>query len=123
ELCFSSRRGVVMARRNVNDTQENARDRERILRTALVLDKEADVFTDEADAGLTAQQWQAIAMLAGGARQIEVATQLDVRQETVSRWKYDPRFVAALNLAIREHYAAIEGIVRSAAAEAVDVLR
>ena len=112
-----------MARRNVNDTQENARERERALRTALVLDREDHIFADEADAGLTAQQWTAIAMLAGGARQIEVATQLDVRQETVSRWKCDPRFVAALNLAIREHYAAIEGTVRSAAAEAMDVLR
>ena len=59
----------------------------------------------------------------GGARQIDVATQLDVRQETVSRWKTDVRFQAALNLAVKEHYASIEGIVRSAASEAVDVLR
>ena len=109
-----------MAKR-INDTQELSRDR--VLRTALVLDKESDVFADEDSAGLTAQQWQAIAMLAGGARQIDVATQLDVRQETVSRWKTDVRFVAALNLAIREHYAAIEGNVRDAAAEAVTVLR
>lgn len=112
-----------MARRNVNDTQESARDRDRVLRTALVLDREEHIFADEADAGLTAQQWQAIAMLAGGARQIDVATQLDIRQETVSRWKCDPRFTAALNLAVKEHYSSIEGIVRSAASEAVDVLR
>ena len=111
-----------MAKR-INDTQESSTERDRLLRTALVLDREEHIFADEADAGLTAQQWQAIAMLAGGARQIDVATQLDVRQETVSRWKTDVRFQAALNLAVKEHYAAIEGIVRSAASEAVDVLR
>ena len=108
-------------RGKVKTDQEKSRDR--VLRTALVLDSEVDLFAPEDEAGLTAQQWQAIAMLAGGARQIDVATQLDVRQETVSRWKTDVRFQAALNLAIREHYAAIEGTVRSAASEAVDVLR
>lgn len=111
-----------MAKR-INDTQESSRERDRLLRTALVLDKEEYIFLDEADAGLTSAQWTAIAMLAGGARQIDVATQLDVRQETVSRWKTDVRFQAALNLAVKEHYASIEGIVRSAASEAVDVLR
>lgn len=108
-------------RGKVKTDQEKSRDR--VLRTALVLDSEVDLFAPEDEAGLTAQQWQAIAMLAGGARQIDVATQLDVRQETVSRWKTDVRFQAALNLAVREHYASIEGIVRSAASEAVDVLR
>ena len=108
-------------RGKVKTDQEKSRDR--VLRTALVLDSEVDLFAPEDEAGLTAQQWQAIAMLAGGARQIDVATQLGVRQETVSRWKTDVRFQAALNLAIREHYAAIEGTVRSAASEAVDVLR
>lgn len=108
-------------RGKVKTDQEKSRDR--VLRTALVLDSEVDLFAPEDEAGFTAQQWQAIAMLAGGARQIDVATQLGVRQETVSRWKTDVRFVAALNLAVREHYASIEGTVRSAAHEAVDVLR
>ena len=108
-----------MARRN--EPQQMSRDN--ALRVALKLDSEADLFIPEDEAGLTAQQWQAVALLAGGARQIDVAAQLDIRQETVSRWKQDVRFVAALNWAIKEHYTVIENNVREAAAEAVIVLR
>lgn len=105
----------------VNLSQRNSRDS--TLRAALSMDTEADVYRDEADAGLTATQWQAIALLAGGTKQTEVAQTVGVTQETVSRWKNDPRFMAALNVAIRDSYYAVAGAVRDAATKAVTVLR
>jgi hypothetical protein len=97
------------------------------LRAAQVLDSEADVFaTMNADTGaevLTAQQWQAINLLVIGKRQAEIAQELDVSQETLSRWKASPVYVAALNMAVRDCYAGTIGQVRDIASEAVDALR
>ncbi len=108
-----------MAKRN--ETQ--ALSRENVLRVAMTLKDEADVYREEEDAGLTAQQWQAINMIVSGMRHVEIAEELGVRPETLSRWKNDVRYQAALNLAIRENYAAVAGKVRDAASEAVDILR
>lgn len=110
-----------MAKR-FNDSQ--VMSREKILTPALALGLESDIYTPEGDEnGLSALQWQAILLLAAGVRQVAVSAQLSIRQETISRWKNDVRFVAALNQAIREQCATIEGSVREAAVEAVAVLR
>ena len=90
---------------------------------ALQLDTEADVYREEADAGLTAQQWQAVSLLVAGAKQVEIAEALGVSQETVSRWKASPMFAAALNLAVRDAYAATIGEVRGLVRDAVGALK
>ncbi len=108
---------------NVNRT-EFART---ALRAAQVLDSEADVFAvmneENGAAVLTAQQWQAINLLIIGKRQADIAQELDVSQETLSRWKALPVYVAALNMAVRDCHAATIGQVRDIASEAVDALR
>ena len=104
--------------KNLNGTQEKSRAV--VLRSALKLDAEADIYLP--DTGLTAPQWTAIAMMAAGTRQTEIAQALQITPETVSRWKLDVRFSAALNVAIAENYAAIAGRVRDIASEAVEVL-
>lgn len=91
-------------------------------REALQLD-EASVYRDGEDAVLSAQQWQAVAMLVAGKRQVDVAQQLDVTQETVSRWRNSPTFAAAVNAGVRESYTAVVGEVRDASVDAVRVLR
>lgn len=73
--------------------------------------------------GLTPVMWQAVALLVAGRRQVDVAQELDVTPETLSRWKTLPTFAAALNLAVRDAYEASVGQVRESAREALDVLR
>lgn len=73
--------------------------------------------------GLTAQQWQAVQLLVAGRRQVDVAKELDVTEETLSRWKALPTFTAALHLAVRDAYESNLGTVRESAREALDVLR
>ncbi len=116
-----------MGRQAMSTNINKARETHTILRAAQVLDSEADVFaTLNADTGaavLTAQQWQAINLLIIGKRQSEIAQELDVTQETLSRWKASPVYVAALNMAVRDCHAATIGQVRDIASEAVDALR
>lgn len=83
-------------------------------------DTECSVYAEEA---LTAQQWQAVALLVAGKKQKDVAETVGVTQETVSRWRTTPVFAAALNGAVRDSYTATVGEVRGAAADAVAVLR
>jgi hypothetical protein len=111
-----------MARKN---SQEKSRSymQYQVERAALVLDSEADVYRSEEDAGLTAQQWQAVAMLVAGKKQVDVAEALGLTQETVSRWRNSPIFAAAVNAGIRESYTAVIGEVRDASTDAVKVLR
>lgn len=82
---------------------------------------EDDLYSEEH--GLTAQQWQAVALLVAGRRQVDVAQELDVTPETLSRWKTLPTFTAALNGAVRDAYEASVGQVRESAREALDVLQ
>lgn len=105
------------------DTQQTSRyeTRQAVHNAALVLDTETDVFREES--GLTAQQWQAVAMLVSGKKGTEVAEALGVTQETVSRWRNGPLFVAALNLAVRDAYTATIGEVRDITRDAFAALR
>jgi predicted transcriptional regulator len=111
-----------VARKN---TQEMSREsaRQAVLDAAMVLDAEADVYRPEEEAGLSAQQWQAVALLVAGKKQVEVAQELGITQETVSRWRNGPLFAAALNLAVRDSYAATIGEVRGLVKDAIAALR
>lgn len=107
----------------VKKTQDPTRYqvRQSVISAALQLDTEADVYREEL--GLTAQQWQAVALLVAGKKQVDIAEELGVTQETVSRWRSGPLFAAALNLAIRDAYAGTIGQVRGLVTEAVAALR
>ena len=106
-------------------TQEMSRSdvRQTVIRAAMQLDAEADVYRPEEEAGLSAQQWQAVGLLVAGAKQVEIAEALGVTQETVSRWRNSPMFAAALNLAVRDAYAATIGEVRGLVKDAVAALK
>lgn len=56
-------------------------------------------------AELSDVQRHAIALMVQGVRQVDVAAQVDVAPETLSRWKHDAVFVAALNTARAELWA------------------
>ena len=58
-----------------------------------------------------------------GRRQVDVAQELGVTEETVSRWKTLPTFTAALNMAVRDAYEGTLGKVRTVAQDALDVLQ
>lgn len=99
-----------------------------IAKAAQQLNTEAHIFAVLGEDGeeappLTPQQWQAIGLLVSGRRQVDIAEELDIAPETLSRWKAQPVFAAALNLALRESYAATLGELRDARSEAVGVLR
>ena len=72
---------------------------------------------------LTGQQVQCIGQLVTGRRQSLIAAELGIAEETVSRWKNEPVFQAALNAAIQESYMAVVGATRTAATEALDTVR
>ena len=109
-----------------------AQSRSVVLHEAIKLDSEADIYrelpTDGTEDGagvpvLSPVQWRAIRLLAAGWRGVDVAQECATTPETVSRWKSSPLFGAALNLALRESYAATVGELRSVAQDAVSVLR
>jgi len=89
----------------------------------LTVDDEAAAFAPEDEAGLTAQQWRAVQLLVSGMRQVDVANELDMAQETLSRWRSQPMFAAALNATIKDCWRTTVDEVRQVASEAVDVLR
>ena len=68
---------------------------------------------------LSEHQMIAIAGLVAGRRQVEIATQLGITESTISRWRAEPPFIAALNLAVRESFDAVVGETRQAATEAL----
>lgn len=111
-----------MARKNSQELSRSGM-RQAVLRAAEQLDTESDVYRAEEEAGLTAQQWQAVALLVAGKKQVEVAEALGVTQETVSRWRSGPLFAAALNLAVRDAYTGTIGQVRGLVTDAVAALR
>lgn len=111
-----------MARKNSQDLSRYE-FKQTAITAALQLDAESDVYRAEEEAGLSAQQWQAIGLLVAGAKQVEIAETLGVTQETVSRWRNSPLFAAALNLAVRDAYAATIGEVRGLVKDAVSALK
>lgn len=111
-----------MARKESQQTSRYE-TRQTVHNAALKLDTETDVYRPTEDAGLTAQQWQAVTMLVSGKKQVDIAEALGVTQETVSRWRNGPLFVAALNLAVRDAYTATIGEVRDITRDAFAALR
>jgi uncharacterized protein YerC len=110
-----------MARKNSQELSRHGA-RQAVLNAAGQLDTEADVYRPEEEAGLTAQQWQAIGLLVAGKKQVDIAQELGVTQETISRWRNGPLFAAALNLAVRDAYSSTIGQVRGLVTDAVAAL-
>ena len=106
-------------------TQEMSRSdvRQTVIRAALQLDAEADVYRPEEEAGLSAQQWQAIALLVAGKRGVDVAEELGCAAETISRWRSNPLFAAAYNATLRDIRTSHVAEVRSLMGEALQVIR
>ncbi len=118
--------GNIMARQKMS-TEVNELDTRNLLHQVQKLDSEADVHTVmNMETGATAllpQQWTAIGLLVSGKRQTDIATEIGVSQETLSRWRNSPVYMAALNQAIRDCYAGTIGLVRDAVADAVMAIR
>ena len=106
-------------------TQELSRyqQKQAVNNAALQLDAESDIFRPEEEAGLSAQQWQAIALLVAGKKGVDVAQGIGVTPETVSRWRGNPLFAAAFNCELRDTYAATIGAVRGLKEDAIEALR
>jgi len=77
----------------------------------------ADLVTELSD-----QQRQCIGMMLQGMAQVDIACELDIAQETISRWKQSPSFLAVLNQGRLDSYQAVTERLRSLATKAVDVL-
>jgi hypothetical protein len=118
--------GNIMARQKMS-TEVNELDTRNLLRQVQKLDSEADVHTVmNMETGATAllpQQWTAIGLLVSGKRQADIATEIAVSQETLSRWRNNPVYMAALNQAIRDCYAGTIGLVRNVVGDAVEAIK
>ena len=71
---------------------------------------------------LKERQSIAVDMLACGATGREVARDLGVREETVSRWRTNPVFTAALNQQLTEQRTATAQKLRRLAVRSIDIL-
>ena len=71
---------------------------------------------------LKERQSIAVDMLAGGSTGREVAIRLGVREETISRWRNNPVFIAALNQQLTEQRTATAQKLRRLAVRAMDNL-
>jgi hypothetical protein len=115
-----------MARQRIS-TDANELDTRNLLHQTQKLDSESDVFrimNEETGAtALSPQQWQAIGLLVAGKRQADIAREIDVSEETLSRWRNSPIYAAALNQAVRDSYSSTIGLVRDAVADAVMAIR
>ncbi len=115
-----------MARQRIA-TNGNESSNYQLLRTAQTLESEADVFTimneQTGAAVLSPLQWQAIGLLVAGKRQADIAREIDVSEESLSRWRNSPIYAAALNQAVRDSYSSTIGLVRDAVADAVMAIR
>jgi hypothetical protein len=115
-----------MARQRIA-TNGNESSNYQLLRTAQTLESEADVFTvmneETGAAVLSPLQWQAIGLLVAGKRQADIAREIGISEESLSRWRNSPVYMAALNQSIRDCYAGTLGLVRSVVVDAVDALK
>lgn len=71
---------------------------------------------------LNETQHQAIIMLAGGQPASSVAIALNVRKETISRWKQLPEFQAELNILLEDIRESTRNRLASMAEKALEVL-
>jgi hypothetical protein len=113
--------------RQQKSTNGNGMNSYHLLQAAQTLDSEADVYTVmNEETGLTVlspQQWQAIGLLVAGKRQADIARELNISEESLSRWRNSPIYAAALNQAVRDSYSSTIGLVRDAVADAVMAIR
>lgn len=72
---------------------------------------------------LTPQQTLAVQLLVAGKKQVVIAGELDIAQETISRWRSNPAFAVALNAGVKDAYESTIGSLRDANTDAVKVLR
>jgi hypothetical protein len=106
--------------RQQKSTEVNEKGTHNLLHLAQDLDSESDVHGATV---LSPQQWQAISLLVAGKRQADIAREIDVSEETLSRWRNSPIYGAALNQAVRDSYSSTIGLVRDAVADAVMAIR
>ncbi len=113
--------------RQQKSTNGNGSDNYHLLQVAQTLDSESDVHrVMNEETGVTVlspQQWQAINLLVSGKRQADIADEIGVSQETLSRWRNSPVYGAALNQAIRDCYTGTVGLVRSSVVDALDTIK
>jgi hypothetical protein len=82
-----------------------------------------EVGVERSERELPEAQFRAIEALVGGATMVAAAEQAGVARATLFRWQHDPRFVAALNQALRDHRAEVRGEIRALAQSAIKALR
>ena len=58
-----------------------------------------------------------------GKRQADIAREIDVSEETLSRWRNSPIYAAALNQAVRDSYSSTIGLVRNVVGDAVEAIK
>ena len=72
--------------------------------------------------GLTDQQREGARLAAAGWRGVDIAEQLGVAQETVSRWRKKPEYVAAIEAILSEARLAVAGRMADLTDKALDVV-
>jgi len=71
---------------------------------------------------LTELQQRAVELVASGQTNRQIAEALDNSEFTVSRWRQEPAFVAAVNAMLRDSQEAARERLRALAGEALDVI-
>ena len=71
---------------------------------------------------ITPAQQTAIELMLQGIKQTDIAEQIDVAAETISRWKLDSNFVAALNGARLARWESTQAALDNLAEQAIDSL-
>ncbi|MEA3277969.1 MAG: helix-turn-helix domain-containing protein [Pseudomonadota bacterium] len=72
--------------------------------------------------GLTDQQREGARLAAAGWRGVDIAEQLDVAPETVSRWRKKPEYVAAIEAILSEARLEVAGRMADLTDKALDVI-
>lgn len=85
-------------------------------------DPETDSGPVNIDSGLTNQQQKGAALAAAGWSGVDIAAELGVRQETVSRWRKLPAWQAEYERILSEARAELAGRIMELSSEALDRL-
>jgi hypothetical protein len=72
--------------------------------------------------GLTDQQREGVRLAATGWRGVDIAEHLGVAQETVSRWRKKPEYVAAIEVILSEARLEVAGRMADLTDKALDVI-